>query len=129
LTTPEELSGLLNEAVAGLKRLEKRRRFLVPESMQEAAREYRENTDTVVAWGNEDLVWERKARIRVTEAFENYGEWCATNNRRPLGLQRFKQHTVNDFPRLRLSSKDGYPVFVGAELKHPIVERVKTGKP
>lgn len=45
LTTPESLSALLNLAIGGLRRLEERGEFNVPESSLDAAEEYRRESD------------------------------------------------------------------------------------
>lgn len=125
LTSPEELSGFLREAIDGLKRLDARGRFVVPKSMKEAAARYRANTDTIVAWGDEQLVWDRKKRVRVKDAYEDYARWCDDNNRKPLGRQRFQEHVAETFPRLRSATRDGYQVLVGAGLFE--AERLKVG--
>jgi putative DNA primase/helicase len=117
IATPEEMSGLLNAAVAGLKRLMARGMFSVPKSMKEAATRYRANTDTVVAWGMECLVMKGGVRTRQTDLYNSYRLWCDHNNRRELGLQRFKEQALRLYPRMRLGVKDGYPVFVGGLLK------------
>jgi putative DNA primase/helicase len=118
LTTDDEVAGLLARSVKGLQRLWDRGHFEVPESMRLAVKKYREETDTVVAWAMEHLVFEAKGRVRVGKAFESYQEWCQQNNRLPLGKQRFKGHVVKAFPRrIRAATRDGYPVFAGAVLK------------
>jgi len=93
--------------------------------MKAAAAQYRANTDTVVAWGQEQLEWEHRARLQLGEAFLRYEVWCDTNNRRALGLQRFKAHVLQTFPRIRLSKSKGYPVLVGAQFRRDPDSSVK----
>jgi putative DNA primase/helicase len=50
LQSPEELSGMLNKALAGLRRVEKQRRFSDPPSIQEAWRDFHATTDPLSVW-------------------------------------------------------------------------------
>ena len=130
LTTDAELSGLLARSIEGLQRLTDRGRFIVPKPMQDAVQQYRRNTDTVVGWGEETIQLETKGRVRLSEAFENYTAWCDANNRRALGRQRFKEHALTAFPRLRTATRDGYPQLVGMRLApgEPVIEVVPAGR-
>ncbi len=94
----EELPGILQLAVAGLRALEERGRFRVPQSIIEAAREFRLRADTVSAFVAERITfgdgWCTRSQLR-----EAYEEWCRQN-----GLMSATAHTFYD--RLR----DDYPV-------------------
>jgi len=50
LQAPEELSGLLNKAIDGLRRVQRQRRFSEPESTQAAWRDFHSTTDPLAVW-------------------------------------------------------------------------------
>ena len=50
LQAPEELSGLLNKALDGLRRVQRQRRFSEPESTQAAWRDFHATTDPLAVW-------------------------------------------------------------------------------
>jgi len=50
LQSPEELSGMLNKALEGLRRVEKQKRFSDPPSVQEAWRDFHATTDPFAVW-------------------------------------------------------------------------------
>jgi putative DNA primase/helicase len=122
-----ELSGVLNRALEGLKRLEKRGRFEVPRVMDQALENYRKDTDTIVGWresrlGHADRIVSKSGRyrtassVRVGDAYYDYVAWCAHNGRRPLGRSKFMNHFMESFPGVRIGSKDGYQVMLDSKL-------------
>jgi len=83
LTTPQELSGLLNLALEGLRRLMERRRFDPPASAKNALAEYRLSSDPILAFLNECCTTEpeegqRFARLLVgkTALYNAYVRFC-----------------------------------------------------
>jgi putative DNA primase/helicase len=50
LQDPSELSGLLNKAIEGLRRVQQQRRFSEPASVQEAWRDFHATTDPLAVW-------------------------------------------------------------------------------
>jgi putative DNA primase/helicase len=50
LQAPEELSGLFNKAIEGLRRVQEQRRFSDPESTREAWRDFHATTDPLAVW-------------------------------------------------------------------------------
>ena len=50
LQSPEELSGLLNKALEGLRRVQRQRRFTEPESVKAAWRDFHATTDPLAVW-------------------------------------------------------------------------------
>jgi putative DNA primase/helicase len=89
LTSKEELSGLLRLAVEGLQRVMRRGRFVEPTSMREAAHRYRTTTDTVLGFAEERLTLDPQSKVRSSEVYESYQDWCRGNGRMPLGSSKF----------------------------------------
>jgi putative DNA primase/helicase len=107
ITSPEEMAGVLRYAVAGLRQLFHRGRFDPPPSMEAAASKYRADTDTVVAFVEGRCALGSEGRIGVTALFEDYRDWCTKNNRRELGMQRFKEHLLATYDTLDVRKLHG----------------------
>lgn len=121
MTSPEELSGLLRFAVAGLKQLMERGRFVPSPVMREALADYRRRTDTVVGHAEERIVFDVDGRTRASALYQDYKQWCDTSSRHPLGQQRYKDQLLAAYgsriefkPRLH-----GYPTWAGLSLATP----------
>lgn len=115
MTTPEELSGLLRYAVAGLKRLSLRGRFVPSPIMQKALADYRRRTDTVVGHAEEHISFEADGRTRASVLYEDYKQWCQTSSRHPLGSERYKEQLLSVYgSRIEYKPRHGgYPTWAG----------------
>lgn len=88
-----EADGILNWILAGL------HDFLAnglgePEAVVEAATKHRQQSDTVIQFLEDQLVDGKleeveEARIRTTELFAMYEDWCQSSRERGLGARRF----------------------------------------
>jgi len=83
LTTEEELSGLLNRAIAGLKRLLENG-WSIDSSTDDIRRDYTLLSSTVAAFAQECLVAEPTSHILKSEAYEVYVKYCTGNIRQPV---------------------------------------------
>jgi putative DNA primase/helicase len=92
MTTPAELSGLFNLALAGLRRLDARGRFEAPDSVTEAGRAYREKADTVAGFVEEACVLAETAWVARAELYRAYRSWCEGSGRMPVSAGRFYEH-------------------------------------
>ncbi|WP_198592165.1 phage/plasmid primase, P4 family [Kyrpidia spormannii] len=116
LTTPEELSGLLNMALEGLKRLMTNGRFTIGESMQEALDEFKRSSDNVSAFLYDMCVIEPTETVGKDLLYSTYAEWCADSNLKPLGKIRFNKRLQDLIPGLyekRIKSNSRSWVGVG----------------
>ena len=84
----EELPGILNWALVGLRRLRANGRFTDAAAVREAVTEYRTTQNAVALWLNERTTHARPegyrppdATTRAREAFQDYLQWCAETNR------------------------------------------------
>ncbi|MGI8643202.1 MAG: DNA primase family protein, partial [Thermomicrobiales bacterium] len=82
LTSPDELSGLLNLAVVGLQRLMARGRFEPPPSSLAATKAYRGEIDTVSGFIMEQCLLDQQAQIKRSTLFEAYDRWCSREHQR-----------------------------------------------
>ncbi len=80
LQTPEELSGILNWILKGLKRYHAQgNRVSIPKSVQDATNEYRTKSDKVKNFIDDILNPHDGAVVRAKDVYSAYGNWCRNN--------------------------------------------------
>ncbi len=125
LSTPRELSGLLNRALDGLERLRRKGSFTSSETTRRAAVEFRISVDSAAGYLAQCAEFDPKGRTRLADLFSGYRDWCAENNRRPLGAQRFHSRVreiASASPALQEDGLDevtvqGRPTYLGVRRK------------
>jgi putative DNA primase/helicase len=91
LTTPAELSGLLNRALDGLDCLRDQHGFSHAASSDKAAQRFRIDADSAAGFCEERCILDSDARIAKPALFQAYRTWCDENNRRALAAVRFNR--------------------------------------
>jgi putative DNA primase/helicase len=91
LTTPAELSGLLNLGLEALPQLRDRGRFTATAATTKAAAKFKVDSDSVAGFLDERCEVLLDARIAKPALFRAYRSWCEDNNRQPLSAQRFNR--------------------------------------
>lgn len=89
-----EMPGVLNWALAGLLRLQKRGAFEVPLplAMQSILSDAKRETSSVQAWFEEnDIVASHSLQSTKDEIYEHYREWCSRNGMASMASPRFWQ--------------------------------------
>lgn len=89
LTTPQELSGLLNMALDGLRRLKRRGFFEESASCRAELDEYKRTNDSVRLFCDERLFISTSEQIEKTLLFNTYRNFCADENLRPVSARKF----------------------------------------
>jgi putative DNA primase/helicase len=118
LTTPSELSGLLNRALDGLERVHKQHGFTRIEGSENAAERFRVDSDSVAGFLEERCsVEDDGKRIGKPELFRAYRDWCADNNRTPFGAARFNRRLLELKPTLQITSSKGRDSWLGIDLR------------
>jgi P4 family phage/plasmid primase-like protien len=83
LTTPEELSGLLNLAIIALKRVIARRGWSnIP--VDEIKRKYESRSNTVETFINTKCLTDKSFKISVTDLYKAYCKFCDERHQRPV---------------------------------------------
>jgi P4 family phage/plasmid primase-like protien len=79
IITPQSLSGLLNWALIGLKRLRKNDTFTYSKSAEEDQEEWEASADSLRYFVQKRIVYTKKAHINKDDFFKTYCEFCAEN--------------------------------------------------
>jgi putative DNA primase/helicase len=119
LTTPAELSGLLNRSLEALPDLKARGSFSETETTRQAGERFRVDADSVAGFLDERVTVEIDGRAIKSELFAAYRSWCTENNRQPLSAVRFNRRLQADVPagQLDLRTVQGAEVWVGLRLR------------
>jgi putative DNA primase/helicase len=116
LTTPTELSGLLNHALDGLDRLRQQHDFTRVDASEKAAERFRVDADSAAGFCEERCNIEDEARIAKPLLFQAYRAWCEANNRRPLAAVRFSRRLAELHHLDHVSSK-GRDYWLGIDTR------------
>lgn len=84
-----ELPGILNWALAGLRALNARGRFVIPPSSEHEILRYRTDSDPIRQYAEEKLVQDRDSRVQSRELYEDYVQWSRGNGYQPLATNSF----------------------------------------
>jgi len=107
LVIPEELSGLLNLALAGLKRLEKRGHYEIPKSVKDEIESYQLENDSARQFFNEKCKLQPKNVILRRELYAAYEFYCHENGYKPVGQMEFNQRLKDVFPEVKQRNDKG----------------------
>jgi P4 family phage/plasmid primase-like protien len=91
-----EGAGILNWALEGLHRLNKRRHFEVPEGVQEATTQFRANNDVPSLFIEDRCIKGSNFEVQAAKLYREYRFWCEENGHRPLSSTR----VADDWRRL-----------------------------
>lgn len=94
ITTPEEMSGLLNYALEGLQRLQEKRKFSTSENIEATREHYIRNSNSAKAFIEESLEFDPdpEKKIPVVDLYEKYITFCKTNQ---IASMQKRQFTIN----------------------------------
>ncbi len=130
LTTEMELSGLLNLALEGLKRLQEKGKFSNSKSVEETQREYLLNADTVGMFLDE-CTYPPDENTEQGMMYVAYASWAKANKMKLLNENTFckkmKEHRVEKF---RFTERLGNkyikePKFVNISLEEECINKIK----
>ncbi|RDY67300.1 hypothetical protein DXT76_19595 [Halobacillus trueperi] len=109
ITTEEELSGILNHAVEGLKRLYDKGEFTPSESSRKRKELFERESDNVLAFVDEECIFNPDARVYTKKVYQEYKEWCFENSYKPLGKKKFNNRLTAKHPELTKKRDRGQP--------------------
>lgn len=115
----QEASGILNWMLDGLKDLRANGfKFVTPKEVVESTEEYRMEEDRVGQYIEECCQVDSGERVKASDLYKSYTEWCSEYGMKPYSLSRFGRDLVaRGFERLRLSAGVHYS---GLRMKYRI---------
>ena len=111
----QEMPGLLNMAIRGLKRLFQQGRFSEPENIKQELERYRRDNDTVRAFVDECCIADPSNKIGKSLIYSSYRSWCMNNGYRPVSTRRFNDRLV-EFLSIHEDRNGGVRQWVGVRL-------------
>lgn len=88
--TPENLSGILNWALEGL-RLLRAEGFSMPSAVAAATKDYRRSQDKLLLFLEEETESGAGLEVPLVTLHNAFGDWCRASGLQPVGLPRFKE--------------------------------------
>jgi len=90
-----EGAGILNWALEGLARLRTRKRFLIPQSVEDATKEFKERNDIPSIFLDEigariDPL-DPHCRTQSQFLYDQYADWCRRNNHKPMSSTKMAE--------------------------------------
>lgn len=123
LVVPEELSGLLNMALKGLRRLLSNDAFTEPETVSNALEDYKSQNDPVAAFVSQCCEFGQEFRIERGELYTAYIKFCESEGFKAVSRQSC-YNRVRAYPKVgEHFNNEGIRVFSGIKLS--TVESVK----
>jgi len=99
MTTPEELSGVLNWAIIGLKRLQENGAFTYTTDTEAIRETYNRMSDSVKAFCNEELEYNLESEASKDDLFNFYQMFCTKNqllqNNKDWFFRKLKSYMPN----------------------------------
>jgi putative DNA primase/helicase len=105
LLDASELSGALNRAVAGLRALRARGSFQVSSAMADAAAEFRQTTDPLAVWLEQELVRGPGLYVVGRDLAAAYARECTSHDRDILSEETFGRELRKHIPGLKGGQK------------------------
>jgi phage/plasmid-associated DNA primase len=115
----EQLPGVLNRALSGLRRLSSQGGFSEPQAVKAAIEDYRRENDTVASFVVDFVVEDASATTAKQTFYGKYRNWCEAQGLRPVTQKQFKTSLKHSFPMLdevRSSGGKGPWHWVGIRL-------------
>jgi putative DNA primase/helicase len=114
-----ELPGILNWAIEGLRKWREKGLEHLPTAVTEATTKYKEDCDTVGQWLEQKTTKIPTASIKSSEAYKSYKEWTEENGYYPVGVKTFKS-SLEERKFTPQKKKDGN-YFLGLAFNYNVV--------
>lgn len=100
LSRPQELSGLLNRALGGLRRLFANKKFTIPPQVEAEIEKYRRISDSVREFLTECARENVRSRTRKVLLRRTYETWCDDWGFSAVSDWKFKESLLRTFPNV-----------------------------
>jgi len=114
----QELPGIFNWAMAGLRHLERNNKFTTPQQVLDATALYRKESNPVALFISERCLFNPNNKVQSSIIYGEYREWCKRTSHKAKSTPRFKR----EMERLGYFHKEEakHNVFLGVALKSSI---------
>lgn len=86
-----ELPGIFNWAMIGLKRLQERGHFIIPQQVGKATAQYQKDSNPLALFVEERCILGKDKEVQSSTIYPDYKGWCKDNTYRSLSNQKFKR--------------------------------------
>jgi putative DNA primase/helicase len=111
-----ELSGILNWALAGRRRLLKRGHFVMPASSRESLRQLDDLASPVTAFVRDRCVLGANRRVKKDGLYGAYRSWCDEQGQKPSSHIVFGRNLCAAFPQVKPGHSTSTRYYSGIEL-------------
>ena len=118
LTTPEELSGLLNHAVSSYRHLLNNGRLIESRAMLTAKARFNALSDPTRLFLDECVELDEQAHILRYDLYREYREWCVFHRLNPISPQKFYQ-SIREILGVETTRNKGRRMLKGIRLTTP----------
>ena len=116
ITTPEELSGLLNHALAGLYQLQEEQEFNETATIKEALAEYQRQNDPVKAFLDECCICDTDRQCERKLLFNAFDKFCNENGYKSMSNRDFYKK-IRRLTEVYEKAINGHDYFAGVSLE------------
>ena len=115
----EEMPGIFNWALDGLRRLRGQGRFTQSAKAAAAKDEYRRDVNSARAFLQDEVVADPTGEVETLTLFQSYCDYCKTRNYHPFGENLFGKEVKSVFPKVQKQQRHRHPggprvrVYVG----------------
>ena len=75
----------------GLKRLQERGHFAIPQQVKKATAKYQRDSNPLLLFIKDECFLGKDIEVQSSKIYSNYKDWCKDNIHRPLSNQKFKR--------------------------------------
>lgn len=86
-----ELPSIFNWAMIGLKRLQGRGHFVVPQQVKKATARYQKESNPLTLFIEEECIIEKDKKVQSSTIYNDYKGWCKDNTFKPYSRINFKR--------------------------------------
>ena len=118
ITRPQELSGLLNRALTGLRRLFTQKSFTDSQTVRDELDDYKKQNDTVAAFVIEGCEFDPEAEVERKEMFSEYCKYCKREGLKKIETNRSCYKRLRAYQEIEETQiHSGDRVFTGIRIK------------
>lgn len=109
-----ELSGVFNMIIDGMKRLGEQNKFTYSEIVEEELRKYRKDSNSVLTFlDDENYIPLKTEKVKISDFFQTYNNYCAQNNYQPFAMGKFKEQLRDAGYEISISNQGYFYFYYG----------------